>query len=289
MKYDEEKAMTEREPLLDVDSLVVEFPSPRKREPDFRAVDRVSLSVQAGETVGLLGESGSGKSTLGNAILGLVHPTAGSIRFRGRELMRLKPRERRELSDHLQVVFQDPYGTLNPSLTVGQSLTQPLRVRHRLSRGQAREKVAEVLGQVGLPPEAMDRYPARFSGGQRQRIAIARALVGGPDLIICDEPTSALDLSVQAQVLNLLVDLQRVLGVSYLFISHDIDVVRYVSHRVAILRRGQIVEQGSTEEVSRHPRHPYTRTLLDAAPIPDPRRQADRRKAAQASTLARAS
>jgi len=224
-------------PLLEVRGLRVEY---RPRHP---VVDGVDLVVRPGETLGLLGESGSGKSTIGHAIVGLVRPAAGRILFRGEDITHATARRRRELSTHLQIVFQDPHGSLNPSRTVGSTLAEPLRVVRRLPRRAASARVDAVLERVGMSPAAASRYPGAFSGGQLQRIAIARALVLEPDLVVCDEPTSALDLSVQAQILNLLLDLQQQLGLSYLFISHDVDVVRFVCHRTVVLRGGRIVEQ----------------------------------------------
>jgi ABC-type glutathione transport system ATPase component len=224
-------------PLLEVRGLRVEH---RPRHP---VVDGVDLVVRPGETLGLLGESGSGKSTTGHAIVGLVRPAAGRILFRGEDITHATARRRRELSTHLQIVFQDPHGSLNPSRTVGSTLAEPLRVVRRLPRRAASARVDAVLERVGMSPAAASRYPGAFSGGQLQRIAIARALVLEPELVVCDEPTSALDLSVQAQILNLLLDLQQQLGLSYLFISHDVDVVRFVCHRTVVLRGGRIVEQ----------------------------------------------
>lgn len=222
-------------PLLEVRDLRVEY---RPRHP---VVDGVNLVVRQGETLGLLGESGSGKSTIGHSIVGLVRPAGGRILFRGEDVTHATARRRRELSTHLQIVFQDPHGSLNPSRTIGSTLAEPLRVVRRLPRRAADARVADVLKRVGMAPEAATRYPGAFSGGQLQRVAIARALVLEPELVVCDEPTSALDLSVQAQILNLLLDLQQQLGLSYLFISHDIDVVRFVCHRVVALRHGRIV------------------------------------------------
>ncbi|WP_206795482.1 ABC transporter ATP-binding protein [Amycolatopsis sp. MtRt-6] len=224
-------------PLLELQDLRVGY------RPHHPVVDGVSLAVRRGETLGLLGASGSGKSTIGHAIVGLVRPSGGRILFRGEDIAGTR---RRELSRHLQIVFQDPHGSLNPSRTVGSTLAEPLRVVGRLSRRAAERRVAEVLDRVGLSPAAATRYPGAFSGGQLQRIAIARALVPEPELVVCDEPTSALDLSVQAQVLNLLLDLQQQLGLSYLFISHDIDVVRFFCHRVVVLRGGRVAEQVPT-------------------------------------------
>lgn len=262
--------------LLDVRGLVVEF-DVGHGQPPFRAVDDVSLAVGPSETVGLVGESGSGKSTIGRAILGLTRPTAGSIALAGREISRATYRERRRLSSELQVVFQDPFSSLNPTRTIGQTLAEPLRLHAKVSSDETRKRVREVLGKVGLDAEAVDRYPAQFSGGQRQRIAIARALIVRPQIVICDEPVSALDLSVQAQVLNLLRDLQEEFGLSYLFISHDLEVVRNLCHRVVVLYRGRVMEQGDAGVVHADPVHPYTRALLEAAPVPDPEEQRRRR------------
>lgn len=265
-------------PLLDVRGLEVTFKGGR-RANSVHAVKGVDLQLDAGQTLGLVGESGSGKSTIGNAVLGLVPVRGGTIMFRGEDIARATPKRRRELGEHLQVVFQDPYSSLNPSRTVGHTLSEPLRIRGRMRRREAAERVAQVLGDVGLPPDAARRYPGHFSGGQRQRIAIARALVLSPQLIICDEPTSALDLSVQAQILNLLMDLQRRTQVSYLFISHDIDVIRHMSSRIAVLKSGEVVEEGPAAQVTEEPRHAYTKALIAAVPVPDPRQQAARRQA----------
>ncbi|MEU3270492.1 ATP-binding cassette domain-containing protein [Saccharomonospora sp. NPDC006951] len=269
--------MEDREPLLDIRDLRVEYRGSSRHRP-LRAVDGVSLTLARGETLGLVGESGSGKSTIGNAVLGLVKPSAGDITFDGTDLLSLGAKARRNLSERIQVVFQDPYGSLNPSRTIGQTLSEPLHARKRMPRRESLARVAEALEQVGLSGEAVGRYPAQFSGGQRQRIAIARALVLGPDVVICDEPTSSLDLSVQAQVLNLLLELQDRLGISYLFISHDIGVVRHLSHRVVVLRGGRVVEQGPVLDVTERPVERYTRELLRAAPIADPVEQEARRR-----------
>jgi peptide/nickel transport system ATP-binding protein len=265
-------------PLLSVADLTVTF-SQGRRVPPLRAVDGVSLDVAAGETVGLVGESGSGKSTLGRAILGLVRADSGKIRFDGEDITHATRRRRRELSARLQVVFQDPYSSLNPARTVGQTLEEPLLVHQRTRHAGARDQVAAMLERVGLSADAADRYPGRFSGGQRQRIAIARALMSSPELVICDEPVSALDLSVQAQIMNLLAELQRELSVGYLFVGHDLAVVRHASHRIVVLYRGQVMEAGPAAQVHDHPAHPYTRALLDAAPLPDPEAQRARRTA----------
>ncbi len=253
-------------PLLQVRDLEVRYAGRRRGDPQVQAVQGVSLQVDRGETLGLVGESGSGKSTIGNAVLGLVPVTSGRILFEGRDITSAAPRERRALGRHLQVVFQDPYGSLNPSRSIGQTLTEPLRLVQRTGRAAAEDRVRDVLAKVGMAPDVIHRYPAEFSGGQRQRIAIARALVQEPRLVICDEPTSALDLSVQAQILNLLLDLQRDLGLGYLFISHDIDVVRHMSHRAAVLLAGRVVEHGPAEQVTQRPQHDYTRTLIAAVP-----------------------
>jgi oligopeptide/dipeptide ABC transporter ATP-binding protein len=273
-------------PLLDVRGLTVEFRA-GLGVPPTRAVDEVSFAIGARETVGLVGESGSGKTTIGRAILGLAPVRAGTVAFAGRDIGFLGHRERRRLSSDLQVVFQDPYSSLNPTRTVGQTLAESLRGRD-LSRAEVAERVHAMLGRVGLPPDVTSRYPAHFSGGQRQRVAIARALMVHPRLVICDEPVSALDLSVQAQVLNLLRQLQEELDLSYLFIAHNLAVVRYLSHRIIVLYRGRIMEQGPAASVYGDPVHPYTQALLDAAPVPDPEIQRRRRAAADSSVRSEA-
>ncbi len=262
--------------LLDVRGLTVEFDIGRHRPP-FRAVDSVDITVARRETVGLVGESGSGKTSIGRAILGLTPVTAGTISFAGTDITHAKTRQRRNLSSALQVIFQDPYSSLNPTRTIGQTLAETLRVHRQLSASETTERVRSMLAKVGLDAEAATRFPLQFSGGQRQRIAIARALMAQPQLVICDEPVSALDLSVQAQVLNLLRQLQGELDLSYLFIAHDLAVVRHLSHRIVVLYRGRIMEQGDASVVYQHPKHPYTQALLEAAPVPDP--AAQRRRA----------
>jgi oligopeptide/dipeptide ABC transporter ATP-binding protein len=264
-----------RTPLLDVRELAVEFSRGRRRPP-LRAVDGVSFTVGPQETVGLVGESGSGKTTIGRAILGLAPPTSGSVFFDGEDITHATQRRRRELSADVQVVFQDPYSSFNPTHTIRQTLTETLRI-HNVRGDAARERVVEMLDRVGIPPEAAGRYPGHFSGGQRQRIAIARALMARPRFVVCDEPTSALDLSVQAQVLNLLRQLQDDFHLGYLFISHDLAVVRHLSHRIIVLYRGRIMEQGDARSIYANPRHPYTVALIDAAPVPDPDEQRRRR------------
>jgi oligopeptide/dipeptide ABC transporter ATP-binding protein len=226
----------------------------------------------------LVGESGSGKTTIGRAILGLAPIAAGKIDFADRDITHASYAERRALSADLQVVFQDPYSSLNPTRTVGQTLSETLRAQGERNKGRIGERVNYMLQHVGLPAEAAGRYPAHFSGGQRQRIAIARALMASPRLVICDEPTSALDLSVQAQVLNLLRALQDEFNLSYLFISHNLAVVRHLSHRIMVLYKGRVMEEGAAQTLYERPLHPYTRTLLAAAPVPDPAEQRRRRE-----------
>jgi len=226
--------------------------------------------------MGLVGESGSGKSTLGKAILGLAPVTGGSIRFDGKDITALGRSGRRALADDVQVVFQDPYGSLNPAMTIGDILSEPL-LTSGLGGAAAQARVREMLDRVRLPETAMDRYPSEFSGGQRQRVAIARALVRRPRLIVCDEPVSALDLTTQATVLDLFIELQRDTDVSYLFVSHDLGVVRRVCHRVAVMYRGEIVETGAGEQITRTPQHPYTERLRLASPVADPVKQRTRR------------
>ncbi|MEV8516092.1 ABC transporter ATP-binding protein [Dactylosporangium sp. NPDC051484] len=233
-----------------------------------RAVDGVSLTVAAAQTVALVGESGSGKSSIARAVLGLTPTAGGSILFQDTDITHFTNRQRRTLHASMQAVFQDPYASLNPARTIGKSLVETLRPQ-RVDSDVARSRATAMLERVGLPRSAIDRYPAQFSGGQRQRIAIARALMTQARLVICDEPVSALDLSVQAQILNILRDLQDTLGVSYLFISHDLPVVRHIAHRTVVLYRGQVMEAGPTRAVHDSPAHPYTRLLLDSVPAPD--------------------
>lgn len=274
--------------LLTVDGLRVAYPGKGMFAKPFEVLHGVSVRIGEGETLGLVGESGSGKTTLGRAVLGLAPVTGGRITFGGRDISHATRRDRRALSRDLQVVFQDPYTSLNPSLTVGDILAEPLGIQG-VTGADARARVKELLDRVHLPQDAMSRLPREFSGGQRQRIAIARALALRPKLIVCDEPVSALDLSIQARVLDLLLEIQQGTGVSYLFVSHDLDVVRHFSHRVAVLYQGEIVEQGEARHVTESPDHPYTQRLLLASPVPDPDRQAakrDARRAFAASTRA---
>ena len=266
----------ESAPLLTVNNLVVEYPSKKFRAKPFRALTDINITIGRGETLGLVGESGSGKTTLGRAVLGLAPVTGGKITFEGRDISHATRKERRILSRDLQVVFQDPYTSLNPALEIGDILAEPLRVQGK-APAEARKRVRELLDQVGLPADAIHRLPREFSGGQRQRVAIARALALSPKLIVCDEPVSALDLSTQARVLDLFLQIQKDTGVSYLFISHDLDVVRHISHRVAVMYHGEIVEQGPAHTVTSNPNHPYTQRLLLASPVPDPDRQEQRR------------
>lgn len=271
-------------PLLSVENLRVAFPQGRGRVVE--VLKGVSFNVARGETVGLVGESGSGKTTIGKVILGQIPATSGKILFDGEDITAATRARRRLLARDIQVVFQDPYGSLNPVRTIGESVSEPLLMNAKLSRADRAAKVAEVLRQVGMPDDTASRYPAQFSGGQRQRIAIARAIIARPRLVVCDEPVSALDLSVQAQVLNLLNDLQKSLGLALLFISHDLNVVRHVSNRTLVLYKGDIVEQGNALAVHDNPQHAYTKALLAAAPVPDPVKQRLRREQWQASQMA---
>jgi ABC-type glutathione transport system ATPase component len=263
--------------VLDVKNLDVTYPAKGFGKTGFKALNDINIHVGQGETLGLVGESGSGKTTLGRAILGLAPVTAGSIDFLGKEISHASRRERRDLSRDLQVVFQDPYTSLNPSMEIGQILAEPLQIQG-LDGAAATKRIAELLDQVGLPGDALHRLPREFSGGQRQRVAIARALALSPKLIVCDEPVSALDLTTQARILDLFLQIQKDTGVSYLFVSHDLDVVRHISHRVAVMYKGEIVEQGPASQVTVNPTHPYTQRLLMASPVPDPDRQAKRRE-----------
>lgn len=272
--------------LLEIESLSVTYR--RRRRAVTPALTDVSLSIAQGRTYGLVGESGSGKSTLGKAVLGLAPVESGRILLDGNDITHVTGAARRRLSQDIQVVFQNPYGSFNPSRTIGQSVAETLEVQSDLSAAQVRSRVGEALERVGIGATAIDRYPSQFSGGQRQRIAIARALLPRPRLVICDEAVSALDLSIQAQVLNLLVDLQRDLGVSYLFISHDLEVVRHLCHEVGVLRQGVLVEEGSASVVCETPAHIYTKRLLAAAPIAHPQQQQERREARRHLRLATA-
>jgi oligopeptide/dipeptide ABC transporter ATP-binding protein len=276
-------AVEQDEPLLTIDNLSVTYRTGFRRAP-FTAVSEVSISVGRGETVSIVGESGSGKSTIGGAVLGLREVAAGAIRFKGEDITSVGQSDRRRLSADLQAIFQDPFSSLDPSKTVGETVGEPLTVGPRISAAEISRRVQEVLGRVGISPDAIDKYPGEFSGGQRQRIAIARAVVRRPALIIADEAVSALDVSVQAHVLNLLDELQEDQGTSYLFISHNMAVVRHISDRVVVLYRGRIMEEGGTELVCDEPAHPYTRSLLAAVPVPDVGAQRSRRTLRRAAT-----
>jgi oligopeptide transport system ATP-binding protein len=267
--------------LLEVTDLVKHFPIKRgvliDREVDqVRAVDGVSFRVDRGETLGLVGESGSGKSTACRAVLQLIKPTSGSVEFEGREIAGLGRRQMRPLRREMQMIFQDPYASLNPRKRVGQIVGDPLKRQGVASGSDLRRRVQELLERVGLSSEHYNRFPHEFSGGQRQRIGIARALSLKPKLVICDEPVSALDVSIQAQIVNLLDDLQDEFGLAYLFVAHDIGVVRHISDRIAVMNEGKIVEQGSADQVCEQPRDEYTKKLLAAVPIPDPKESRER-------------
>ena len=271
------------EPILEVTDLVKHFPIKAGILIDHeigavKAVDGVSFSVNRGETLGLVGESGCGKSTLSRAILQLIEPTSGSVRFDGREITGLGRGEMRKLRPQMQMVFQDPYSSLNPRKRVAQIVGDPMKLHGIVPRGGAVKAVQELLERVGLNPEHYNRFPHEFSGGQRQRIGIARALSLNPKLIIADEPVSALDVSIQAQIINLLEDLQEELDLTYVFVAHDLGVVRHVADRIAVMYLGKIVELGPAAEVYANPIHPYTLSLLSAVPIPDPRANAARKQ-----------
>jgi ABC-type oligopeptide transport system ATPase subunit len=263
--------------LLSVRGLVKHFPVRKGFLWDrtvgvVKAIDGIDFDIREGTTLGLVGESGSGKSTTGYCVLQLVRPTAGEVLFEGRDLTKLRGGELRRMRRRLQIVFQDPYSSLDPRMTVGRIVAEPLEVHGIGTRRDREARVRELLERVGFDPDYAKRYPHEFSGGQRQRVGIARALALEPKLIVCDEPVSALDVSIQAQILNLLKDLQRDLRLTYLFISHDLAVVRAMSDTIAVMHEGKILESGAAEEVYAAPRDDYTRALLDAVPVPDPRR-----------------
>ncbi len=247
----------------------------RKGRP-VRAVDGVDLDVQEGETLALVGESGSGKTTTGRCILRLIEPTSGEIRFLGEDLLALRREPLRRMRRHIQIIFQDPYTSLNPRMTIGSTVGEPFAIHRLVPRAGRKEKVAELLRTVGLDPSIMSRYPHELSGGQRQRVGIARALALQPRLIVCDEPVSSLDVSIQAQVINLLVELQEKFGLAYLFIAHDLRLVEHIADRVAVMYLGKIVECAPAAEIFSDPRHPYTKALLASVPVPDPEQRRPR-------------
>ncbi len=261
--------MTTTAPLLRVRGLSVTFPA-RRGNPPVHAVRNVSFDIARGQTLGLVGESGSGKTSTGRAILQLQAATGGSVQLLGQDLTAMRRSELRRMRRHMQFVLQNPYSSLHPRMTIAQTLTEPLRVHRSVPPGAMAARVAELLALVGMDPDVVHRYPHEFSGGQRQRIVIARALAVNPDFVVCDEPVSALDVRTQAQIVALLKSLQDKLGLSYLFIAHDLAIVRQVAHRVAVMFAGEIVELGEAAQVYGQPVHPYTRALLDAVPVPNP-------------------
>jgi oligopeptide/dipeptide ABC transporter ATP-binding protein len=269
------KLKTEATELVRVRNLVKHF-AVDNSDDVVRAVDDVSFDIFAGETLGLVGESGCGKSTVGRTILRLIEPTSGEIWFEGRDITRIGKNDLRAVRREMQIIFQDPYASLNPRLTILSIVSEPLKIHGIGNKTEQKERVGELLGKVGLDPNYMFRYPHEFSGGQRQRLGIARALALNPKLIIADEPVSALDVSVQAQVVNLLQDLQAEFGLTYLFISHGLAVVEHISQRVAVMYLGKIVEIAYSKELYENPLHPYTKALLSAIPVPDPRRKRTR-------------
>jgi oligopeptide transport system ATP-binding protein len=275
--------VTEQEPLLDVRNLKMYFPHTRglvfqRVVGHIRAVDNISFQIERGQTLGLVGESGSGKTTIARTLVRLYQPTEGSMLFAGQDLATLQGEPLRSMRRRIQMVFQDPYASLNPRFTIGSLIAEPMHIYTDRSKQEIHERVLELLRVVGLRPEYSDRYPHEFSGGQRQRIAVARALAINPELVIADEPVSALDVSVRAQVLNLLQQLQRQFSLTYLFVSHDLSVVRHVADRIAVMYLGKIVELADRDELYAAPQHAYTRALLSAVPIPDPQVEKHRKR-----------
>jgi len=273
---------THGDALLRVKDLSMHFPVykglMRRQVGVIKAVDEVSFEAQRGETLGLVGESGCGKSTTGRTILKLYQPTAGTIELNGQDITRLRGSDMRSLRPHVQMIFQDPQACLNPRMTVGSIIAEPLDEHSKLSRKEKRQRVAELLDAVGMRADFANRYPHEFSGGQRQRIGIARALALEPEFIVCDEPIAALDVSIQAQVVNLLEELQRERNLTFLFISHDLSMVRHIADRVAVMYLGKIVELASRDELYSNPQHPYTQALLSAVPVPNPAAEAQRER-----------
>lgn len=270
-----------QESLLKVENITKEFPIYgglfSKQVGAVKAVQDISFEIHKGETLGLVGESGCGKSTLGRSLIRLIEPSSGKIFFKNKEITHASGTELRELRKKMQIIFQDPYASLNPRMTIGSILEEPLIIHNLYNSAKDRQdRVRELISLVGLRPEHLTRYPHEFSGGQRQRVGIARALAVNPELIICDEPVSALDVSIQAQVINLLMELQQKLGLTYIFIAHDLKVVEHVSHRVAVMYLGKIVELATSDELYKNPQHPYTKALLSAIPIPDPKPRTER-------------
>lgn len=270
----------DRNPLLEVSKLKMYFPIYggilRHRVAKVHAVDGISLAVNPGETLGLVGESGCGKTTVGRCIVGLYPPSGGDVRFEGKSLLKLNRQQMQVVRRNLQIIFQDPFESLNSRHTIGEILTEPFVIHRVGTEASRREEVANLLSKVGLPQNAANRFPHEFSGGQRQRIGIARAIALSPKMIVCDEPVSALDVSIQSQVINLLLGLQNEMGLSYLFIAHDLSVVKHVSDHIAVMYLGKIVEQAPADELYTRPAHPYTRALISAIPIPDPTQRSQR-------------
>ncbi|MCL4870012.1 MAG: dipeptide ABC transporter ATP-binding protein [Anaerolineae bacterium] len=272
----------QKETLISVRNLKKHFPIARgifrRVVGHVYAVDGVSFDIRKGETLGMVGESGCGKSTTGRAVLQLLEPTAGEVFYGDQDLTKLKSGDLRRMRRHMQMIFQDPYASLNPRMTVGSIIGEPLDIHNIGTNNERRDRVQELLALVGLNPNFINRYPHEFSGGQRQRIGVARALATNPEFIVCDEPISALDVSIQAQVVNLLDDLKSQLGLTYLFIAHDLSMIRYISDRVAVMYLGKIAELGDVDDVYDHPLHPYTIALLSAIPVPDPDKEAIRKR-----------
>ncbi len=270
-----------QEKLVEIKNLVKHFPIKKglfsREEASVKAVTSVSLDIYKGETLGLVGESGCGKSTLGRSIIRLIEPTSGQVIFKGEDIVGYHSQKLRQTRRHMQIIFQDPYASLNPRMTIGNIIGEPLSI-HKLvkSKKEKVDKIAELLHEVGLRSDMMNRYPHEFSGGQRQRIGIARAIALKPEFIVCDEPVSALDVSIQAQVINLLADLQEKFKLTYLFIAHDLKVVEYISNRVAVMYLGEIVELAKSDEIYKEPMHPYTQALLSAILVPDPKAKRNR-------------